>query len=470
MSIRRLISILAVIIATAASGFVPHVYVYRSDHDFNAVEDNGYMSLMHIRNPDGSYSLALPTGDIVPLSVIDSCVVRMVDVPRLYLKVEKYPDATMLWDKELYLDATVEIYGCNYIGNLPATGVRVKGRGNSSWGFPKKPMRLKFDKKTEIEGLSKSKNYVLLANSTDASLMKNALMMWLANRIGLPYANHGMPCMVYFNGHPAGSYLLTEKVGISSGSVDINEDEGVLFELSTEFDEPYKFRSSYTGLPVMVKDPDFAELAENGGMSAEERLELWRADWNRAENAVFRNRGFEYFDIDTFVKYIFIFDLMGNNEIGWPKSVYVYKRKPGTEDKYMFGPAWDFDTCANRYIMEDDEIMEISPDTPLWLCSMFRQLCSYKEFQDAYSKLMKDFRENDFEEFIEFAEQYAAFIEPSAKLNGLLWPADIDLEWTYIPSTFDSATQAARLIEWLKYRQSSDALLPAAVSVSSIKF
>ena len=29
----------------------------------------------------------------------------------------------------------------------------------------------------------------------------------------------------------------------------------MLFELSTEFDEPYQFRSAVYDLPVMVKDP-----------------------------------------------------------------------------------------------------------------------------------------------------------------------------------------------------------------------
>lgn len=48
------------------------------------------------------------------------------------------------------------------------------------------------------------------------------------------------------------------------------------FELSTEFDEPFKFRSDLWNLPVMVKDPDLSEIAEDNpdGPSADDFSEL----------------------------------------------------------------------------------------------------------------------------------------------------------------------------------------------------
>ena len=40
----------------------------------------------------------------------------------------------------------------------------IRGRGNSTWSFPKKPYALKLDKKAEILGMPKHKRWVLLAN------------------------------------------------------------------------------------------------------------------------------------------------------------------------------------------------------------------------------------------------------------------------------------------------------------------
>ena len=50
--------------------------------------------------------------------------------------------------------------------------------------------------------------------------------------------------------------MLTEAIGIRSNSVDIDEDNSILFEIDKNYDEEWKFMSPLYNLPVMVKDPD----------------------------------------------------------------------------------------------------------------------------------------------------------------------------------------------------------------------
>lgn len=325
----------------------PKMFVYRNDSKFNQIEMSKGGALTHNLTSQ-EHALKISEDVKIPISAIDSVVIRNTDIPTVRITLTDYPEATMIWDKELYLDATIEIEGNGMIDDLAPTSLSLKGRGNSTWQMPKKPMRLKFNKKTQIGNLTKAKNYVLLNNYIDPTLMKNAIMMWLANQLGMPYSNHPLPCNVYMNGSYIGNYLMTEKVGINSGSVDIDEEKGMLFELSTEYDENYKFRSAQLDLPVMVKDPDFDELYEaNPDITPDERLAMWQEDFNKAETLALNGDGESAFDVESFANYFLVCNLACNGEIGFPKSLYIYKKSLETSELYNFGPLWDFDYTFN---------------------------------------------------------------------------------------------------------------------------
>ena len=450
----RYISIfVTMLICVSVYGVVPKLFVYRNDNKFNQVELDASVILRHDISVLNK-TLNIAEGVDIPLEAVDSLVVRKIDIPTVRITLIDYPEATMLWEKELYLNATVEIEGNGFIDDVPETILKIKGRGNTTWGMPKKPMRLKFDKKIQIGNLTKAKNYVLLNNYIDPSLMKNAVVMWLSEQLDMPYSNHGLPCNVYMNGHYAGSYLMTEKVGINSGSVDIDEATGMLFELSVEYDEPYKFRSESLGLPVMVKDPDFDELYENDptGLTPSERLSLWQADFNRAESLAINKRGIEAFDIESFANYYLVNAVACNSEIGYPKSVYLYKRSLDATEKYYFGPTWDFDVSFNYYRLENDSIVEYPADKNLWTAHIFSRLLANEEFKNAYQQKFKEFKENIYPEMLDYVDWLAYQIDPSAKMNAQVWGEDVNLGWIYAYPSYDTKMLVGNLKEWIKKR------------------
>lgn len=321
--------------------------------------------------------------------------------------------------------------------------------------MPKKPMRLKFSKKTSICGFKKAKNYVLLNNYLDPTMMRNVLAMWLAKRLGVPYANTMVPCHVFINGHYSGAYTLTEKVGINSGSVEIEETEGILFELSTEYDEKYKFRSEVWDLPVMVKDPDFDELYEDDpeGLTPEERLALWQEDFNRAEAAVKEGRADEAFDMESAVNYFILYEFVKNSEIGYPKSFYLHKNSLAEGEKYYFGPAWDFDVAFNLLVVRDGVANPASPEGDIWVNALIGEMTDSEAFQNLYKERRKIFQEEFFPEMLGYLDTYAALIEPSAKLNGFRWPdSGFYSSWTFVEPSFDTKRHVAELREWLIQR------------------
>ena len=50
---------------------------------------------------------------------------------------------------------------------------RIRGRGNSTWDFPKKPYRVRFRENFSLFGLSAAENWVLLANFCDPTLVSS---------------------------------------------------------------------------------------------------------------------------------------------------------------------------------------------------------------------------------------------------------------------------------------------------------
>ena len=108
------------------------------------------------------------------------------------------PSIVEIPSKDYYLEGTLAVNGRG--GYEDYTGkTEVKGRGNSTWGYPKKPYRLKLNKKAEICGLGKAKNYVLLANHLDPTLMLNSVEFKTGRLLELPFTNDAMPVDVVLN-------------------------------------------------------------------------------------------------------------------------------------------------------------------------------------------------------------------------------------------------------------------------------
>ena len=98
---------------------------------------------------------------------------------------------------------------------------KIKGRGNYTWKWDKKPYALKFDKKTEVLGMPAHKRWILLANWRDRTLLRNDAAFWLSRHSGLPYTVRGQFVELEFNGEHRGNYYLCEQIKIDENRVNI---------------------------------------------------------------------------------------------------------------------------------------------------------------------------------------------------------------------------------------------------------
>ena len=286
-------------------------------------------------------------------------------LPVVYINTSDGADIIVKSDEKT---SNVRIQGNAKFGEQYNGVAFVKGRGNSTWGMPKKPYKVKLDKKTNLFKFGSNKHWVLLANYIDVSSMRNKTAYDMSGAFGLEYMDSTW-VEVVFNGRYDGLYQLCEHIRVDTTRVNIfnwedavDDEEnlssidpattditgGYLWELSNEYDEVSKFKIDVTGngetnedIPVMFNRPEFA--CTNPAMM-DWCSNFWQdvyASWTSPLNETVggTENWKDLCDIDSMVSYWLVNEIFGNDD-AWYKSRYCYKDIGG---KLTFGPVWDCD-------------------------------------------------------------------------------------------------------------------------------
>lgn len=290
-------------------------------------------------------------------------------LPVVYIDTADGADLAAKTDEK---DATVRIQGNAAFKQQYAGGASVKGRGNSTWGMPKKPYKMKLEKKTDLFGFGKNKHWVLLANYIDVSSMRNKTAYDMSGEFGLTFQASTW-VQVVFNGRFDGTYQFGEHVRVGSDRVDVFDWEddseerghteedlswidrdssvdvtgGYLWELSTEYDEVSRFRIDVTGdgetdedIPLMFNRPEYACTSTRMMNWSKAFWQDVYASWTTRRNESASGASWvDLCDLDSMVSYWLVNEIFGNDD-AWYKSRYCHKDVGG---KLTFGPVWDFD-------------------------------------------------------------------------------------------------------------------------------
>lgn len=255
--------------------------------------------------------------------------------------------------KDTYVNGNIYVYPDETGGLTAFTDViQIKGRGNSTWNMPKKPYKIKLSKKGSVLGMAADKEWVLLANYSDKSLLRTAAAFETSRRLGMPYTPSGQSVDLFLNEKYEGTYYLTEQIKIASSRVNITEMKsadttsskitgGYLLEVDERLDEDLWFRTSHN-VPFTIKEPDLNTPQFN----------YIRQYVQQAEDALYGNdftdpvNGYAaYLNTETFVNWYLVNELFKNNDAAFYSSVYLFKDKNG---KLSIGPVWDFDIAAGN--------------------------------------------------------------------------------------------------------------------------
>lgn len=265
----------------------------------------------------------------------DSKLYQLTNLPTVVVNIANGEEVI---EKEKNLISNVYIISENGTDLLATSGTEIRGRGNASWNFEKKPYRLKFDKKQSPLGAPASaKKWTLISNHGDKTLMRNILAFEVSRRVGQPYTPFCHPVDLIINGEYRGCYQLCDQVEADEDRVPC--EDGYLIEIDAyAWDEEVMFASS-SGIPVTIKHPDEDDITDQQKKFINEYFNKFEAA-ALASNFTDVNNGYrKYLDLDSFLRNFIIGEFCANTDAFW--SVYMYK--DAADGKLYTGPTWDND-------------------------------------------------------------------------------------------------------------------------------
>ena len=270
----------------------------------------------------------------------DSHLYQLTNLPTVSIHTL---DGVIPFDKVTNIDARISIIADGEQSLLSEVG-SIRERGNYSRSFPKKPYRIKFDKKKQVlDAPAKAKKWTLINNYGDKTLMRNLLAFELSRRMGMPYTPYGRAVDVLLNGEYKGCYQLCDQVQVHKNRVDITEmttqdvsgsalTGGYFFEIDAYADqEQSKFWSSQ-GTPVTIKSPEEDSIVTVQYNYIRDHFNKMERQWQT------------YLDLNTFLRHFLVGELSGNTDTYW--SVFMYKQRD--DDIVYTGPVWDFDLAFDN--------------------------------------------------------------------------------------------------------------------------
>ena len=400
----------------------------------------------------------------------DSIWYQITNLPTVSIHTEVgYDPQDKVTELPSYITITYD--GGTRIQEYPITA---RGRGNASWGFPKKPWRIKFaDGKSHHmlrgsaqESPSKAKKWTLINNYGDKTLMRNCLAFEVSKRVGMPYTPWCQPVDVIMNGEYKGCYQLCDQVSVDKNRVPVTEMEtwdneepevtgGYLVEIDAYASQESSWFNSNRGNPVTIKHPGDDDITT-------QQHNYIKSYFNLMESALFSSNytdtenGFrKYLDVESFLKHFIVGEFSGNMDTYW--STYMYKERE--ENQFHVSPCWDFDLAFDN----DQRIYPVNGRSD-WafrggsaagnMKTFVNRILSDNAAEKRLNQLWRDNRKEgllDEMTLVAYVDSMAREIEASANLNFIRWPilnsrvhqnvsalgsfeAEVDVLRNYIPT------------------------------------
>lgn len=365
-------------------------------------------------------------------------------IPRIEIETV---DRLAIEDRETEIPAKLLIWG-EKKAESDTLDLTIRGRGNTSWlAMPKKSYKIEFAKKQSLLGMPKDKDWALIANYADKTLMKNYLMYHLSADLGAYYSPRCEFAELYLNGEYLGVYLVTETIKIGTNRINAPKDSSYI----VEFDEKYRkneqvfFSELVTGKsyekPYRVHDPKNA---------SEEVLSIVENHVRAFETAMIEfgsnkeNNIEKWIDIDEYVKHFWLQEFSKNPDSRFYTSVY-FSWTVG--DVIKMGPVWDFDIAfGGNSLTEPTE--DWYTRESYWNIYVFRDTLVRSE----RAKYWKE-NKNTFSSVLTKIDSVRRVLNDAAKNNFKKWDVLQSTEYDYHRHSYTTYKEAAEdLKTWIKQR------------------
>lgn len=413
-------------------------------------------------------SLAIPAD--FPTGVVEN-------LPRLSLVTD---GAAPILSKEDYVAGQFTL---NSEGLEQASGtLEIRGRGNSTWSWDKKPYRLKLTNSTSLLGMPASKHWVLLANYADKTLIRNDVAFMFSRSLGMEYTPRAQHVEVILNGAYQGVYQLVEHIRVAKDRVNIPEMKvtdidaekitgGYLMEFDFRYSKEYCIGNTWESFcvngenlnrqkdfcidsshgmrPLCLQSPE--TLLDPAWSAQREYIEKYLAD---TEAALFgvdftdESKGYAaYLDVDSLINYYIINELFKNVD-GMEASAFVYKKRNG---KLFFGPIWDFDLAfGNAGYNGVDKTYGWHIRSAPWLKRLFTDPAFGAKVKARWKTLKE---EGKFELMFIYAEARATWLEQQQVKNYSIWSVTDFASWIMHGSHGGTGSYEAEVKEMIRWQR-----------------
>ncbi len=361
----------------------------------------------------------------------------------LYVSTENY---LQIDSKETYIKGQVSLTNDGPF-KQEGLSMKIKGRGNSTWMYPKKPYRIKFDERQSLLGMASAKDYVLLAEYNDKSLMRNYLAHYFSQFLNYDHHLETRYVSLYLNDVYQGIYLLTEQVEVDKNRLDIDEsdlaDGGFLIELETDdridqegIEDINWFKAG--GKNFVIKSPDMEDYEPGVVANKISFMKNYINDFLLSIEVDFYEA---YIDVDSFIDYFILSELFKQVDVGY-SSVYAHK---DLNEKLAMGPSWDFDISSGNGDYYDYGPFGYWVDYNPW----FKSLIQRPSFEMLYTNRFIEVMDLHFDDLIAEIDYVSALLAPYASDNFKTW----DILGIYIwpnPQEMVAANTYSKQITYLK--------------------
>lgn len=351
---------------------------------------------------------------------------------------------------------SVDCTGADRFESLDTVSGKIRGRGNSTWKWDKKPYKIKLNEAATLLGLDENRDWILLANYADKSLLRNTVAYEMGRVLdNLFWTPTQYPVDLFINGIYQGVYGFGEHMEVSEGRVDIEESTDVNTDYFLEIggmaltgeyeDKDYFHTDSRLIRFATYKSPDVTKITEAQKAYISDYFE-------KAEAAIKAGNGYDqYIDVDSFIDWIIIHELSYNIDSCFRRSCFMVKEKDG---KIKMGPIWDFDLAFGNFSRDKKEYDNlITPGEDKEDAYIELNWCTYLLKDPAFCQRLYQRWQNVKEDLLDTASttltHYSALMDGSQQENFAVWKiwgdrAGYQSSWCSNANTYEKQIQYLR--------------------------
>lgn len=345
-------------------------------------------------------------------------------------------------DTETKIPARMQIYG----EKSPKTQIMnltLKGHGNTSFDMSKFSYKIDLEEKASLFGMDDNKDWVLIANHKDKSLMQNYITYQLAKALGDEYSSNCKYAELFINRQYLGVYNLCEHVKVGKHRVNIPKtDSCYLFEkiLETDLDSnmfrsrmDHSFEIRYPKNPT----PEMVSKLKKHINEFETGLHDYKL--------ISIDKLAQWINIHDLLRYYWINEFAKNADGAFTKSIFLTWCEGGL---IQMGPVWDFDIAYTSQKNNSIDAYDWYIRYYGWYTVFFRS--------DEFKQAVKDYwieNKETFQSILDTIDNTYATIQKATENEFKRWPIlQVDDRWPFVKSYKNYNEVIDTLKQWIEQR------------------